>query len=110
MFYSDFDGTYCPEKHYKMHKQVRNPDMVNYCETMEKFFKQTHNTLNFHITTCRTLGEFEAIYWLLKIRVYRLPLPQSVIVKNDRNFTNFCRLVNKSIFSFRILSMFFRRI
>lgn len=80
--YSDFDGTYCPEKHSAMHKPEQNPYMVDYCNKMNKFFKSTKGDLDFHITTGRTYGEFEAISWLLKIRDYRLPLPKSVITKN----------------------------
>lgn len=77
--YSDFDGTYCPEKHSAMHNPEQNPRMVDYCNKMDKFFKSSKNDLTFHITTGRTLGEFEAVSWLLKFRNYRLPLPQSVI-------------------------------
>lgn len=80
--YSDFDGTYCPEKHSAMHNPEQNPTMLNYCNKMDKFFKSAKNDLNFSVTTGRTLGEFEAVAWLLKLRNYRLPLPQSVIVKN----------------------------
>lgn len=80
--YSDFDGTYCPERHTAMHNTVQNPYMVAYCDKMDKFFKAAGNDLNFHITTGRTFGEFEAISWLLKLRDYRLPLPQTVITKN----------------------------
>lgn len=80
--YSDFDGTYCPEKHSAMHNPWQNPDMVKYCKKMNSFFKEAGNDIDFTVTTGRTYGEYEAVSWLLKIRDYRLPLPKSVIVKN----------------------------
>ena len=81
-FYSDFDGTYCPEKHSAMHNPVSNKNMQEYCRKMDIFFNTLKNDLSFHITTGRTFGEFEAVSWLLKMRNYRLPLPDSVITKN----------------------------
>lgn len=80
--YSDFDGTYCPEKHSAMHNLEQNPKMLSYCNKMDKFFKAARDDVDFSVTTGRTLGEFEAVLWLLKFRNYRLPLPKSVIVKN----------------------------
>lgn len=80
--YSDFDGTYCPERHSSMHKPVQKPEMVDYCRRMDKLFNSTQKDLDFHVTTGRTFGEYEAVSWLLKIRGYRLPLPVSVIVGN----------------------------
>ena len=80
--YSDFDGTYCPEKHSEMHNPSVNPHMQKYCTKMTDFFNSAGDDISFHITTGRTLGEFEAVSWLLKMRNYRLPLPHSVITKN----------------------------
>ena len=80
--YSDFDGTYCPAKHSSMHQEGNNKFMPDYCENMDKFLKSTEGDLHFHITTGRTYGEFCAVAWLLKLRNFRLPLPESFIAKN----------------------------
>ncbi len=80
--YSDFDGTYCPAKHSSLHIEGENLHMPEYCAEMDKFFKSTNGDIHFHITTGRTFGEFEAIFHLLKMRNFRLPLPESFISKN----------------------------
>lgn len=30
--FTDFDGTYCPEKHAAMHNPEQNPQMLKYCK------------------------------------------------------------------------------
>ncbi len=80
--YSDFDGTYCPAKHSSLHIKGENMHMSEYCKKMDKFFESTNRDIRFHVTTGRTFGEFEAIFHLLKMRNFRLPLPESFISKN----------------------------
>ena len=80
--YSDFDGTYCPARHSSLHTEGENQFMKEYSSKMDKLFKSTEGDLHFHVTTGRTFGEFEAIYHLLKLRKFRLPLPESFIAKN----------------------------
>lgn len=80
--YSDFDKTYCPANHSSLHVEGENSFMEKYCSDMDNFLKSTESDLHFHITTGRTFGEFEAIFYLLKMRGFRLPLPESFIAKN----------------------------
>ncbi len=80
--YSDFDETYCPAKHSSLHGESENEFMKEYCSKMDKFFKSTKGDLHFYITTGRTFGEYEAISYLLKMRGFQLPLPESFIAKN----------------------------
>ena len=102
--YSDFDGTYCPARHVSLHNPELNRDMPEYCSRMKNLFDTAKDNLHFHITSGRTFGEFDAVFWLLKIRDFRLPLPETYIAKNgsdvylktgsDENF------YNKGIFPF----------
>lgn len=80
--YSDFDGTYCPAKHSSLHNPNDNAFMNEYCSKMNKFFQTTNGDLHFNITTGRTLGEYESISWLLKMRDFRLPFPETIITKD----------------------------
>lgn len=80
--YSDFDGTYLPAKHVSLHNPNANSHMVEYCDRMDKFLKSTKDDLHFHITTGRTFGEYESVSWLLKMRNFRLPFPETLITKN----------------------------
>lgn len=80
--YSDFDNTYCPAKHSSLHNPNDNAFMNEYCKRMYKFFQATNGDLHFNITTGRTFGEYESISWLLKMRGFRLPFPETVITKD----------------------------
>ena len=88
--YSDFDGTYCPARHSSLHDPAANKFMSEYCARMDSFFKSTNGDIHFNITTGRTFGEYEAVSWLLKIRNFRLPFPETVITKDgsDRLLKN----------------------
>lgn len=88
--YSDFDGTYCPAKHSSLHDPNANGFMSEYCTKMDSFFKSTTGDVHFHLTTGRTFGEYESVSWLLKMRGFRLPLPETVITKDgsDRLIKN----------------------
>lgn len=88
--YTDFDGTYCPAKHSSLHDPNANMFMNEYCDRMDKFIKSTEGDLHVNITTGRTLGEYESISWLLKMRNFKLPLPETIITKNgsDRHIKN----------------------
>lgn len=80
--YSDFDGTYCPARHSSLHNPNENGFMVEYCDKMDKFLRATRGDVHFNITTGRTFGEYESISWLLKMRDFRLPFPETVITKD----------------------------
>lgn len=80
--YSDFDGTYCPAKHSSLHDPNANSFMSDYCNKMDSFFKSTKNDVHFNLTTGRTYGEYESISWLLKMRGFNLPLPETLITKD----------------------------
>ena len=80
--YSDFDGTYCPARHCTLHNPNENSFMPEYCKRMNNFFSSTKGDVHFNITTGRTLGEYESISWLLKIRNFQLPFPETVITKD----------------------------
>ena len=80
--YSDFDSTYCPAKHSSLHNPDGNAFMHDYCNKMNKFFQDTMGDVHFNLTTGRTLGEYESISWLLKMRDFRLPFPETVITKD----------------------------
>lgn len=80
--YSDFDGTYCPAKHSSLHNPAVNDFMTEYCGRMDSFFKAATGDVHFNLTTGRTFGEYESISWLLKMRDFRLPFPETVITKD----------------------------
>lgn len=80
--YSDFDGTYCPATHASLHIPNENGYMISYCDKMKNFLNATRDDLHFNLTTGRTLGEYESISWLLKMRDFKLPFPQTVITKD----------------------------
>lgn len=80
--YSDFDGTYCPAKHSSLHDPDANGFMNEYCAKMDKFFKSTQGDVHFNITTGRTFGEYESVSWLLKMRNFRLPFPETLVTKD----------------------------
>lgn len=80
--YSDFDGTYCPATHSSLHNPNANSFMSEYCNKMNKFLETTNGDIHFNITTGRTLGEYESISWLLKMRNFKLPFPETVITKD----------------------------
>lgn len=80
--YSDFDGTYCPARHFSLHNPNDNAFMPEYCNKMNKFFLAANGDVHFNITTGRTLGEYESISWLLRMRNFKLPLPETVITKD----------------------------
>lgn len=82
--YFDFDGTYCPASHSDL-KHMSPSDsswFVDYCNNIKNFLNNTRNGLTFHITTGRTLGEYDAVSHLIRMRGFELPLPDTVIVKN----------------------------
>ena len=80
--YTDFDGTYCPAKHSTLHDPNANGFMNEYCNRINKFWQTTNGDVHFNITTGRTLGEYESISWLLKMRNFRLPFPETIITKD----------------------------
>ncbi len=82
--YFDFDNTYCPASHsgLKHMSPSEHPGFVEYCTNFKNFFNNTREGLTFHITTGRTLGEYNAVSYLVKMRGFELPLPDSVITKN----------------------------
>lgn len=80
--YSDFDRTYCSARRVSLHNPELNRDMPEYCSRMKNLFDTAKDNLHFHITSGRTFGEFDAVFWLLKIRDFRLPLPETYIAKN----------------------------
>lgn len=82
--YFDFDNTYCPASHSKLKSMSPDKDtwFSNYCTNFKNFFNNTREGLTFHITTGRTLGEYNAVSYLVKMRGFELPLPDSVITKN----------------------------
>ena len=88
--YSDFDGTYCPARHLSLHDPAANSFMSEYCAKMDSFFKSTNGDIHFNVTTGRTFGEYESVSWLLKMRNFRLPFPETVITKDgsDRLLKN----------------------
>ena len=64
--------------------------MPEYCDRIDKFLKSTEGDLHFNITTGRTYGEYECISWLLRMRNFRLPFPETLITKDgsDRLIRN----------------------
>jgi len=82
--YFDFDNTYCPASHsgLKHMSPSEHPGFTEYCTNLKNFFNNTHEGLTFHITTGRTLGEYDAVSHLIRMRGFELPLPDSVITKN----------------------------
>ncbi len=84
--YFDFDDTYLPVSHAQLKSEApgQNQELKQYCQELESFFYQIHKEggFNFSITTGRTLGEYEAISNLIREKGYKLPFPDSVIVKN----------------------------
>ncbi len=82
--YFDFDNTYCPASHsgLKHMSPSEHPGFVDYCTNLKNFFNNTREGLSFHITTGRTLGEYDAVSHLIRMRGFELPLPDSVITKN----------------------------
>ena len=82
--YFDFDNTYCPASHsgLKHMSPSEHPGFVEYCTNFKNFFNNTREGLKFHITTGRTLGEYNAVSYLVRMRGFELPLPDSVITKN----------------------------
>ena len=88
--FSDFDGTYCPARHSSLHDVNSDGFMPEYCDRIDKFLKSTEGDLHFNITTGRTYGEYECISWLLRMRNFRLPFPETLITKDgsDRLIRN----------------------
>lgn len=82
--YSDFDGTYFPEKHSRMHDlpQEDNVKLKDYFKVLKKFFNNTKDDITFKITTGRTFGEFQTISELIKSKGIEMPLPDALITKN----------------------------
>lgn len=82
--FSDYDGTYLPVKHSHLHNpsQSEITTMNNYSKQMQNLFQSAKNDLHFHVTTGRSYGEFDSVCWLLKMRNFQLPLPESFIAKN----------------------------
>lgn len=97
--YSDFDGTYCPATHSSLHNPNANSFMPEYCNKISKFFQNTQEDIHFNITTGRTLGEYESISWLLKMRDFKLPFPETVITKDGSD--RFVKLRNDNDFYIR---------
>ena len=82
--YSDFDGTYLPEKHSNLYNlsEEKTTALNDYFSKFKKFLKETKNDLNFRITTGRTFGEFQTVSELIKSKGITMPFPNSVIMKN----------------------------
>lgn len=82
--YSDFDGTYFPSSHSKLHNiSGKDTEVLNkYFQNLCLFFENKKNNITFNITTGRTFGEFKAVAELIKSKGIKMPLPDALIVKN----------------------------
>lgn len=82
--FSDFDRTYFPPSHagMKVMSPSEYPGFVQYCQNFKNFFNNTREGLKFHITSGRTLGEYQVISELIKEKGFDLPLPDTFIAKN----------------------------
>lgn len=82
--YSDFDGTYFPSSHSKLHNiSERDTEVLNkYFQNFCLFLENKKNNITFNITTGRTFGEFKAVAGLIKSKGIKMPLPDALIVKN----------------------------
>ena len=82
--YSDFDGTYFPEKHSNLYglPQEKAKSLNNYFGEFRKFLIKLKDILTFKITTGRTFGEFETVSELIKSKGIKMPYPDALIVKN----------------------------
>ncbi|MFA5021449.1 MAG: hypothetical protein WC517_05355, partial [Patescibacteria group bacterium] len=58
------------------------PKIVQYFKNFADFLTSTKKSLTFKITTGRNLGEFKSFVGTIKSKGFKMPLPDSVIVKN----------------------------
>jgi hypothetical protein len=83
--FSDFDRTFLPSSHKDF---VKNNDAIfiktitEYFKSFNEFLKNTRKGLKFTITTGRTFGEFLTMAEVARQREFRMPLPDTLIVKN----------------------------
>lgn len=83
--FSDFDRTFLPSSHKNF---INNNDVsyinviTGYFKSFNEFLKNTRNGLKFTITTGRTFGEFLTMAEVARQREFRMPLPDTLIVKN----------------------------
>ncbi len=82
--YSDFDGTYFPEKHSKLYDLPKEDTakLQDYFKNFKSFLRNTNEDLTFKITTGRTFGEFQTVAELIKSKGIEMPLPEYLITKN----------------------------
>lgn len=82
--YSDFDKTYFPASQLELNEMspLTHSGFTEYCAKFRNFLNNTKDSLNFHITTGRTFGEYQTISELIKDRSFELPLPDTFIAKN----------------------------
>ena len=82
--YSDFDGTYFPEKHSNMYNlsQDGKKGLNDYFKSFKRFFANVQDDFSFKITTGRTFGEFQTVSELIKSNGIEMPFPDAVITKN----------------------------
>ena len=82
--YSDFDGTYFPEKHSRMYNLPQEDlnGLNKYFKSFKLFFQNLREDLSFRITTGRTFGEFQTVSELIKSKGVEMPLPDALITKN----------------------------
>ncbi len=83
-FYLDFDGTYFPFRHSKLHNISENETeyLNKYFQNLNSFFNSKKNNFSFKITTGRSFGAFKAVTELIKSKGIKMPLPDSLIAKN----------------------------
>ncbi len=82
--YFDFDLTYCPvsQENLRLGTCYDKKNFRKYCESFAEFTDEAGDDFKFHVTTGRTLAEYEIISRLIRKCGYKLPLPSSVITKN----------------------------
>lgn len=83
--YSDFDGTYLPASHKTISqaKEISDlPHLDNYFSQVRRFLELNKSAVQFTVTTGRNLGEFHSILNHFRRIGLKMPLPDSVIVKN----------------------------
>ncbi len=83
--FSDFDKTFLPASHKDFTKNASGEfitKLSKYFNDFKDFLEKTHQGLKFSITTGRTFGEFYLMAETARQKGIRMPLPDSLIVKN----------------------------
>ncbi len=83
--FSDFDGTYLPASHKTIalapNKQAL-AGLDRYFAQFRQWLQSTQNGFHFQLTTGRNLGEFQSLLNHFRRLDLKMPLPDSVIIKN----------------------------